>query len=104
MKLRLSFLLLFPALISLCQPTREYVETNSARKSLQHAQAFINSEEFHKAYKQLKHTLKIKDDFAIAYRELGSICFELKKTEEAIEAYEKSFELDDKLSRAAFFE
>lgn len=86
------------------QYVTEYSETKNASKSLQIAQSFINSEQFEKAYRQLKHTIKIKNNFAIAYRELGKVCLELKNYKEAHDAFEKSFELDKKLSRAAFFE
>lgn len=86
------------------QPGDEYLDTKNASKSLQIAQQFINNEEFEKAHHQLRHTLKIKENFAIAYRELGKVCLELKKYKEAYEALERSFELDKKLSRAAFFE
>ena len=86
------------------QVHKEFVETNNAKKSLQIAQRLISFREFEMARKQLEHTIKIKDDFAVAYRELGIVLLELNYLPEAIEAYEKSFELDNKLSRAAFFE
>lgn len=92
------------SLLSWAQPDTEFIETNSAKKSLRFAQDFINKGKLEKARKQLKHTIKIKEDFAVAHRELGMVCLELDRFTEAIEAYELSFELDDKLSRAAFFE
>ena len=82
----------------------DYSDTKNASKSLQIAQQYINSEHYEKAYHQLRHTVKIKDNFAVAYRELGKVCLEMKKFDESIDALEKSFELDKKLSRAAFFE
>jgi outer membrane protein OmpA-like peptidoglycan-associated protein/tetratricopeptide (TPR) repeat protein len=89
---------------SMAQYSSEYSDTKNASKSLQIAQQFINSDQFEKAYHQLRHTVKIKENFAVAYRELGKVCLEIKKYKESYEALEKSFELDDKLSRAAFFE
>ena len=86
------------------QKMEGFTDTKNASKSLQIAQQFINGEQYEKAYHQLRHTVKIKENFAIAYRELGKVCLELKKYQESYEAFEKSFELDSKLSRAAFFE
>lgn len=98
---------LFFAAISLggnAQRHKDYVETGNARKSLQLAQRLVSIQEYELAKKQLQYTIKIKDDFAVAYRELGVVLMQLQYFEEAIEAYEKSFELDSKLSRAAFYE
>ena len=89
---------------SIAQPGNGYSDTKNASKSLQIAQQYINGDEFEKAYHQLRHTVKIKENFAVAYRELGKVCLELKKYDESVEALQKSFKLDDKLSRAAFFE
>ena len=89
---------------SQAQPSPEFFETNSAKRSLQFAQQLINKKKYPQALKQLKHTIKIKDNFAVAYRELGRVQIELNDLEGAIEALEKSFDLDEKLSRAAFFE
>ncbi|MEM9918588.1 MAG: OmpA family protein [Bacteroidota bacterium] len=89
---------------SQAQPSAEFFETNSAKRSLQFAQQLINKKKYPQALKQLKHTIKIKDNFAVAYRELGRVQIELNDLEGAIEALEKSFDLDEKLSRAAFFE
>ena len=104
----MRYTILFLALLSwnscLAQYGSAYTETTSAKKSLRFAQQFINQEQFELARKQLEHTIKIKDDFAIAYRELGRVYFELELFEAAIEAFSQSFELDHKLSRAAFFE
>lgn len=86
------------------QNDKGFVATKNASQSLQIAQQYINDNQFEKAYRQLQHTIKVKANFAIAYRELGKVCFELKKYSESVDAYEKSFEFDKKLSRAAFFE
>ena len=60
--------------------------------------------DFETAKIHLEKTIKIKDDFAVAYRELGKVNLMLSEYEDAIEAYEKSFDLNPKLSRAAYYE
>lgn len=82
----------------------DIMETNNAKESLQVAQELIANEEFEQAIKQLEHTIKIKEDFAVAYRLLGKIFYDDNRFAEAKTALEKSFDLDKKLSRAAFFE
>ena len=82
----------------------DFFSTQNAKKSLQHAQNLINQGKLKTARKQLKHTVKIKENFAVAYRELGMVNLELGAFQEAINAFETSFDLDEKLSRAAFFE
>ena len=96
--------ILFSGLHVNAQKHKEYVETGNARKSLQLAQRLISIHQYDLAKKQLQYTIKIKDDFAVAYRELGVVLMQLHDFHGAIEAYEKSFELDKKLSRAAFYE
>lgn len=88
----------------IAQVHKDFVETGNAKKSLQLAQRFVSLGQFDLAKKQLQYTIKIKDDFAVAYRELGIVLLELKDYKNAIISYEKSFELDSKLSRAAFYE
>ncbi len=78
--------------------------TNNAKQSLIIAQDLLAEGENKKAIKQLKHTIKIKKDFAIAHRLLGKAYYDTDQFALAIEALERSFELDRKLSRAAFFE
>ena len=58
--------------------------------------------DFETAKIHLEKTIKIKDDFAVAYRELGKVNLMLSEYEDAITAYEKSFDLNPKLSRAAY--
>ncbi len=77
---------------------------NNARKSIKIVEKFINKGSLDKALKQLDHTIKIKPDFAIAYRLKGAVLYFQNRYEEAIEFYEKSFELNPNLSRAALFE
>lgn len=98
-----TVILLLPSFV-FAQNTLDYNTTSSAKQSLQYAQGFINDKDYKRAEKQLKHTIKIKDDFAIAYRELGKVYIELQKYELAIETLERSFALDKELSRAALFE
>ena len=71
---------------------------------MQIAQELVNSGKLEKARKQLRYTIKLKKDFAVAYRVLGMVNLELGRYTESIEAFENSFDLDEKLSRAAFFE
>lgn len=84
--------------------TKDVTAVKSAKESLKVAQNYFSKGELNKARKQLLHTIKLKDNFAIAHRLLGRVYSDLSDYEAAIVAYEKSFELDDKLSRAAFFE
>ncbi len=79
-------------------------KTKNATESLQMAQRFINRGQLERAKRQLKHTLGLKKDFAVAHRTLGKVYSELGKYEKAIDSYEVSFELNKKLSRAAYFE
>ena len=104
MRILWMVLLLFYSGFVHSQVHREYVETGNAKKSLQIAQRLVSLGQYELAKKQLEYTIKIKDDFAVAYRELGIVLLELHDYKKAIEIYEASFKLDSKLSRAAFFE
>lgn len=105
MKNLIVLLLVFLPLLSFSQEDNKgFIATTNAKKSLQYAQQFINDNDLDKALKQLQHTLKIKEDFAVAHRELGKVYMEKERYSEAKEAYETSFELDPKLSRASYFE
>ncbi len=99
----LPFLLVFSWSLT-AQTAVELYETTNAKKSLRAAQALVNDGRYKLAKKQLEHTIKLKDNFAVAYRELGTVNMELGLYEAAISAYEHSFDMDPKLSRAAFFE
>lgn len=81
-----------------------FIKTLKAVNSLKTAQKFINTSDFETAKIHLEKTIKIKDDFAVAYRELGKVHLMLSEYEDAIKAYEKSFDLNPKLSRAAYYE
>ncbi len=80
------------------------VVTNNAKKSIQHAQDFIHRGKYQDALKQLNHTLKIKEDFAIAHLELGRVYLELKQYGLSVTSFQRSFELNPNLSRAAYYE
>ena len=79
-------------------------EIDNARQSLRYAEELVLNKEYLKAKKQLLHTLKLKKDFAVTHRLLGKVYFELGAYEASAESYEASFDLDNKLSRAAYFE
>jgi Outer membrane protein and related peptidoglycan-associated (lipo)proteins len=89
---------------STSEGANDFSSTQNAKKSLQHAQTLVNQGKLKTARKQLEHTIKIKDNFAVAHRELGMVNLEMGFNEDAIRAFEASFDLDEKLSRAAFFE
>ena len=95
-------LLLFLSQISFGQD--EFKATNNAKESLRVGERLLNKGKLEAAAKQFRHTVKIKKNFAVAHRLLGKTYLELGDYQKAIKAYEQSFELDDKLSRAALFE
>ena len=99
----LLFLFLSPMLVA--QTTfQEFKATKNAKESLRLAERMMNQEEYETAARQLKHTIKIKENFTVAHRLLGKSLLEIGDYQNAIRALERSFELDDKLSRAALFE
>jgi outer membrane protein OmpA-like peptidoglycan-associated protein/tetratricopeptide (TPR) repeat protein len=79
-------------------------KTLKAVKSLKTAQRYINKNDFETAKIHLKKTIRIKKDFAVAHRELGKVYLMLNEFEEAVKSYETSFDLNSKLSRAAYYE
>ncbi len=80
------------------------VKTKNAKESLQIAQTHYHKGALEKARDQLLHTVKLKNDFAVAYRLLGKIYMEFSEYENAVDAFESSFAVDSKLSRVAYFE
>ena len=86
------------------QGYKEFRDTNNAKESLRIAEGMMNKGNINTAIKQLEHTVKIKKNFAIAHRLLGKTYLETGQFKKAIKALEQSFEIDDKLSRAALFE
>ncbi len=104
MKATLFTIALLLPILAFSQEKGEFIATTNAKKSLQYAQQFINQHNYTRALKQLRHTLKVKEDFAVAYREMGKVLLELEDFSEGKDAFERSFDLDPKLSRAAYFE
>lgn len=86
------------------QDYKDFRDTNNAKESLRIAERFMNKGKINAAIKQLEHTVKIKKNFAIAHRLLGKTYLDTGQFKKAIKALEQSFEIDDKLSRAALFE
>lgn len=86
------------------QDSNDFRNTNNAKESLRIAERLMNKGKIKAAIKQLEHTVKIKKNFAVAHRLLGKTYLETDQFHKAIKAYEQSFEIDDKLSRAALFE
>ena len=86
------------------QDYKEFRDTNNAKESLRIAERLMNKGKIDAAIKQLEHTIKIKKNFAVAHRLLGKTYLETEQFKKAIKAFEQSFEIDDKLSRAALFE
>ncbi len=86
------------------EENKEFIQTKNARESLKIAQQFINSGALEKAKRQLKYTIRLKNNFAVAYRELGRVYFELEEYGNAIDTYENSFNNDPNISRAAYYE
>jgi outer membrane protein OmpA-like peptidoglycan-associated protein/tetratricopeptide (TPR) repeat protein len=76
----------------------------TASELIKSAEEFIHIGKFEAARKELKGAVRAKKNFAAAYRLLGFIDNELGYYKEAAEAFEKSFELNPALSRAAYYE
>lgn len=102
----LTFLIifLFASHTSWGQDFNDFRDTNNAKESLRIAERLMNKGKIDAAIKQLEHTIKIKKNFAVAHRLLGKTYLEKGQFKKAIKAFEQSFEIDDKLSRAALFE
>jgi len=82
----------------------QMMKTLKAIRTLRIAQKYIDEGKLEEAREQLELTVKIKNDFAVAYRELGRVNLELNNYQASIDAYETSFALDPQLSRAAYYE
>ncbi len=100
------FLLVLMLLVSQAfgQGRQNKSQAKNARASLGIAEQYIAIGDYEKAKNQLRHTLKLKEDFAVVYRLLGKVLSQLEDYDEAIKAYEASFNLDSNISRAAYFE
>ena len=86
------------------QNQKDYIVTSSAKKSLQIAEHLIGRGDYEQAEKQLKYTIRMKKNFGVAYRELGKVYLITHQYENALETFVKSFDINGKLSRAAYFE
>ena len=94
----------FPLIFFAQEMEFDIVKTKNAKESIRIAESYISQGNLEKGKRQLKHTIKIKKNFAVAWRELAKVHLDMEEYTEAIEAYEQSFEINEKLSRAAFFE
>ncbi len=104
MKICCIILSLFLCQSSLSAQGFGFIKTLKAVNALKTAQKYINKSDFETAKIHLKRTIRIKKNFAVAHRELGKVYLMLKEYENAISAYEKSFDLNPRLSRAAYYE
>ena len=104
LKAVVTYIILIAAISHSFGQNNDIVTTNNAKQSLVIAQDLLSKGNNAKAIKQLKHTIKIKEEFAIAHRLLGKAYYDEGQYEYAADALERSFDLDRKLSRAAFFE
>lgn len=80
------------------------LKTLKAVRTLRAAQKDINDQNYEAARTKLLNAVDIKPDFAVAYRELGRVELERLDYAAAAEAYETSFDLDPRISRAAYYE
>ena len=71
---------------------------------LQEAEGLINKRDYRKAKKTLEAVINKRKSFVVAYRMLGIVYSQLRLFDDAVAAYEKLFELDPTLSKAAIFE
>jgi Tol biopolymer transport system component len=75
-----------------------------AKDLVQDAEKYINQQQFQPAKDVLEAAIKQKENFAIAYRLLGIVNSKLRLHEESILAYERLFQLQPSMSKAAYFE
>lgn len=81
-----------------------YSKTQNAIGDIKLAQEYIGKGRYQMAKAELNAALKKQKKKSVVFRLLGMVETELQNWEEAIAHYEKSFELNAKLSRAAYFE
>lgn len=89
--------------ISLAQ-TFETSKGKPVKDLIQDAERYVNMQQFQPAKLVLEEAIKRKPNFVIAYRLLGIVNSKLKNHAEAVVAYEKLFEMQAGLSKAAYFE
>ena len=67
----------------------QLLKTIKAIRTLRIAQKYIDQGKLEEAKEQLELTVRIKNDFAVAYRELGRVNLELNNYQASIDAYEE---------------
>ncbi len=86
------------------QPGNKAQKPKSVKELIQDAEIYINRQMFKPAKSSLESAIKQKKNFAIAWRLLGIVNSKLRAHREAIDAYEKLFEMSPTLSKASYFE
>lgn len=81
-----------------------YSKTQNAIGDIKLAQEYIGKGRYQMAKAELNAALRKQKKKSVAYRLLGMVETELQNWAAAINYYEKSFKLNPKLSRAAYFE
>lgn len=106
MRVEVKWLLVLTLLLATTgvQAQGNLFKTLKAVRTLRAAQKDINDNQFEDARKKLNKAIEVKPDFAVAYRELGKVELELENYTAAAEAYQASFDLDPRISRAAYYE
>ncbi|MEM6723481.1 MAG: OmpA family protein [Bacteroidota bacterium] len=72
--------------------------------TLQRAEELINLKRYRSAIQELKAVIRKKPKMSVAHRVLGLVYWKLEQYEEALAAYQQGFQLNSKISRAAYFE
>jgi len=102
--LLLAGMLLTAFSCAFAQPGTLPSSTKTIKEMVREAELYVNREQFKQAQNVLHQIIKKKERFPIAYRMLGLVNTKLRQHQAAIEAYEKLFELQPELSKAAYFE
>lgn len=79
-------------------------KTKTVKELIRDAEIHINRQQFKPAKTALESAIRQKKNFVIAYRLLGIVNSKLRKHQEAIDAYERLFEMQPNLSKASYFE
>lgn len=79
-------------------------KTKAATRHVKQAEVLVNKGQLDEARRELEAAIKAKPDFVSAQRMLGMLYSRLHQYDEAVAAYEKTFELQPDLSRAAYYE
>lgn len=102
----MKYIILFFLLLYLCpeQVEAQRGKTKSATKHVKQAELLVNKGQLEEARRELEAAINAKPNFVNAQRMLGMIESRLHHYEAAVAAYEKTFELQPDLSRAAYYE